>query len=140
MKKLLLMLPLAALALRTPTDGATLTIRVTDVLSDEGYLTCALFPSEEGFPMEAPVGLEQRIDAQKGEMTFVFEDLEPGRFAVAVSHDKNGNGRTDTNFLGMPREEWGVSGNVRPGLRAPRFNEASFEIATDMTIAIEIDR
>jgi uncharacterized protein (DUF2141 family) len=37
----------------------------------------------------------------------------------------------DTNFVGMPTEQWGVSRNVRPTLRAPRFDEASFKVAAD---------
>ena len=53
-----------------------------------------------------------------------FDQLEPGSYAITVYHDKNDNRRFDKNRLGIPREAWGVSNNVRPRLRAPRFDEA----------------
>lgn len=54
-----------------------------------------------------------------------FKDVAPGPFAVAVSVDWNGNRKTDKNLFGIPTEPWGVSNNVRPSLRPPRFDEAS---------------
>ena len=44
-------------------------------------------------------------------------------------HDVNGNRRADTNLVGMPVEQWGVTNNARPTLRAPRFDEAAFAVA-----------
>lgn len=49
-----------------------------------------------------------------------------GTYAIALTHDLNGNRRTDTDFLGRPTEDWGVSRGARPLLRAPRFDEAAF--------------
>ena len=39
--------------------------------------------------------------------------------------------RVDANFIGLPTEQWGVSNNARPTLRAARFEEASFKVAAD---------
>jgi uncharacterized protein (DUF2141 family) len=44
----------------------------------------------------------------------------------------------DANFLGIPTEAWGVSNNVRPALRAPRFEEASFKVASGQSVTLEI--
>ncbi len=41
---------------------------------------------------------------------------------------------TDTPFPGIPREAWGVSNDVRPTLRPPRFDEAVFEIREGETL------
>jgi uncharacterized protein (DUF2141 family) len=38
-----------------------------------------------------------------------------------VAHDLNGNHKTGTNWVGLPLEPWGVTNNVRPILRAPKF-------------------
>lgn len=67
-----------------------------------------------------------------------FENLPPGRYAVAVSHDINGNRRTDTNLFGIPTEDWGVSNNVRPTLRAPRFDEAAVQVPEGNPTTIEV--
>ena len=89
--------------------------------------------------MAATEGMTQRRPAQAGEMVFVFKNVTPGIVAVASAHDENDNGKTDTNFLGIPREDWGVSNNARPNLRAPRFDEAQFELTADTTIEIRLN-
>ena len=48
----------------------------------------------------------------------MFEGVTPGRYAVAVLHDANANGRLDTNVLGMPQERWSIS--VGPATRLAR--------------------
>jgi uncharacterized protein (DUF2141 family) len=37
------------------------------------------------------------------------------------------NRKLDTNFLGIPAEQWGASNQVRPNLRAPRFDGTVFQ-------------
>ena len=40
----------------------------------------------------------------------------------------------------MPKEAWGVSNNVRPRLRAPRFDVAVLEVGTGETLVeIQVD-
>lgn len=50
-----------------------------------------------------------------------------GRYAITVIHDRNGNGRLDTNFLGIPREAVAVSRNPPPRRGPPRFADAAFD-------------
>ena len=52
--------------------------------------------------------------ARKGGVTCQFNDLPVGRYAVSVSHDLNGNRKTDTNFIGLPREIGGFRTTVDP--------------------------
>jgi len=45
--------------------------------------------------------------------------------------------------LGAAIEPWGVSNNVRPSLRAPRFDEAAFKVpadARDLLVVIQVAR
>ncbi len=111
---------------------------VSNLDTGKGVIACALFSSEEGFPMDASPELQIRKDAQTGINECRFQNLAPGTYAVAVSHDENENGKTDTNFLGIPKEAWGVSNNARPRMRAPRFKEASFELAEQQTLQLEV--
>ena len=121
-------------------SAATLRVEVKNIKTSSGEIGCSLFAGEEGYPMDAEKAYRGGwIEAKKEGVSFVFEGLEPGVYAVAVSHDRNGNRKTDTNFLGIPKEDWGVSNNVRPSLRAPRFDEARFELEGSKTIEIEID-
>ena len=55
---------------------------------------------------------------------------------------ENGNKKVDTNFVGMPTEAWGVSNNIRPLMRAPRWQEAQFTINSgeNKSINIQIEK
>ena len=69
-----------------------------------------------------------------------FDQLEPGPHAITVYRDRNANLHFDKNWLGMPKEDWGVSNNVRPRLRAPRFDEAvRYLAAGEQLIEIRVD-
>jgi uncharacterized protein (DUF2141 family) len=55
-----------------------------------------------------------------------FEDIPTGTYALAVIHDENMNGKLDTNLLGVPKEGYGFSNDVKAVRGAPTFSDASF--------------
>ena len=73
-----------------------------------------------------------------GITTVVIESLPPGIYAVAGFLDENDNGKFDTNFLGIPKEKYGFSNDVRPLMRAATYKEASFNISSVKTISIHL--
>jgi uncharacterized protein (DUF2141 family) len=115
-----------------------LIVKVTMVKSTNGEVGCALFNNATGFPNANAAMSAQRQAPGTDSVVCRFTDIKPGPYAVAVSHDLNGNRRTDTNLLGIPTEDWGVSNNVRPNLRAPTFDEARFEVAATGVTNIEV--
>lgn len=122
----------------TPALASTVTVAVSGVRSDVGEVGCALFPTTDGFPMQTGKAAMQWHAARRDGVVCRFENVRAGTYAVAVSHDLNGNRRTDINFLGMPREDWGVSRGARLSLRAPRFEEASFAVADGAPLQITV--
>ena len=118
--------------------AADLAVSVDGIETSDGRIGCALFAGPDGFPMDRATAQGVWIDADPDGVTCLFEDLAPGTYAVSVVHDLNGNQVTDTNFFGIPTEAWGVSNNARPTMRAPRFEEARFDMDGDHTIRIEI--
>ncbi|MEL6963931.1 MAG: DUF2141 domain-containing protein [Pseudomonadota bacterium] len=133
-------LPLLGLSFLSafPVLSAELTVAVTGIKSDTGEIGCALYGGADGFPLEPSKATEQWHDAQSAGVQCRFADLDPGAYAVAVSHDFNGNRQTDTNFLGIPKEPWGVSNNARPRFRAPSFDEAAVQLDQDAGHRIEV--
>ncbi len=129
-----------ATALAAPASGAAIVVTVVDVKSDQGFVGCALFAADAAalFPLDLSRAVTQRTAAQAGRMRCEFLDLAPGSYAVSAAHDINGNGKTDRNFVGLPTEPWAVSNNVRPTLRAPRFNEAVFTVAAEEVKQVEL--
>lgn len=127
-----------ALAAST-SSAAEVVVRVSGMLEPLGELRCSLFAGPDGFPMDNSKARTVALPADSKGVTCKFNDVAAGRYAVSVAHDVNGNRRVDTNFVGMPTEQWGVSRNARPTLRAPRFDEAAIDIAADAPeVAIDI--
>ncbi len=122
-------------------QSSELVVRVTGVASQQGQVGCALHTDGAEFPTSNAYSSNVWLPADASGVTCRFGDLKPGTYAVAVSHDLNGNRKTDTNFLGIPTEAWGVSNNQRPTMRAPTFDEAKFEAkaagATTITVKVE---
>lgn len=121
--------------------AAELTVKIESDLAD-GTIGCALFSNPKGFPIDAAGAIQKFSQNTPTGTEFVFSNLKSGKYAVSVMNDQNGNKILDKNLLGIPKEEWGVSNNVRPTLRAPKFEEAVFEIdeKSDLTLKIRIQK
>ena len=124
---------LAALLVATfgASQAAEIVVRVSGLSDPLGQVGCSLFAGTAGFPMDNTSARNLWLPADAKGVTCRFNDVPEGTYAVSVGHDLNGNKRVDTNFIGLPTEQWGVSNNARPPLRAPRFDEASFKVAAD---------
>ena len=48
--------------------------------------------------------------------------------------DLNKNGKLDTNFIGIPKEEFGNSNNIQPNFGPPKFEDMIFKIENDMLL------
>ncbi len=118
--------------------AGSLQVNVSGLAGGAGQIGCGLHTSGANFPMGHTGVKTVWVKPSGTTATCIFKDVAPGTYAVAVAHDLNGNRKTDTNVLGLPTEAWGVSRNVRPALRAPRFNEAAFQIG-DGTVAVDIE-
>ena len=105
--------------------GGTVAVTVTGVASEEGKLYVGFYTVPENFPQHKKRDFRKEA-APKAEQTVMFEDVKPGEYAIAVLHDRNGNDELDTNFLGMPKEPYGFSNNVRPAFSAPAFEACRF--------------
>lgn len=127
------------LAGTAPAAATSLTVAVSGIESDDGEIGCALYRSADGFPMEPAKATQQWHPAEKRGVECRFDGLEPGAYALAVSHDFNGNRETDTNFVGIPKEPWGVSNNVRPFMRAPTFEEAQVRLDGNAPVEIGVE-
>jgi len=119
--------------------AAELTVNASGLVAPYGSVGCSLFAAEAGFPMDNSRAKTEWIPVSGETATCRFKDVPAGKFAVSVAHDVNGNRKVDTNLFGIPTEQWGVSNNARPSLRAPRFDEAVFAIASEATnLSIDI--
>ena len=62
----------------------------------------------------------------------------PGRYAVRAFADENGNGKLDTNLLGMPTERYGFSNDAKGNRGAPDFEAAAIGVDADLQTVIHL--
>ena len=130
---------LAMLVILLPGRASDIVVVVMGVRTEKGEVGCALFRSPVGFPGDTEKATAQMHKASVGSVECKFENAAPGTYAVAVFHDLNGDRKVDKNMIGMPTEDWGVSNNVHPRFRTPRFDEASFAVKPgDAAVRLEI--
>lgn len=118
--------------------GNTLTVRVSTFRSLNGSLRCRLFSRPDGFPGKPPFEAETSVTVSARTMTCSFTSVAPGTHAVAVFHDENGDGKLDTNFLGIPREGVGVSNNKFRSVGPPSWDDAKFTVNGDLVLNVTL--
>ena len=103
-------------------------VQIRNIRNSTGTVDCALFESSVGFPTEVLRSATNVmvIKVRQTQARCDFEDIPPGRYALAVVHDENMNGKLDTNAFGIPTEGYGFSNDVTGVFGAPAFSAASF--------------
>jgi len=114
------MIALWSLALAGP-----LVVEAVDLPSDDGHVICTLYDRAEAW-LEAghvatttakPEGRRARCD---------FGERSPGTYAVTFLHDLDDDGDMATNWLGLPREPWGMTRDPSVRFGPPAFAAAAF--------------
>jgi uncharacterized protein (DUF2141 family) len=57
---------------------------------------------------------------------------------VALIHDLNRNHKLDKNFVGYPKEQWGMSNNPHATVKTPAIEKAMFSVDKDTEIHITL--
>jgi uncharacterized protein (DUF2141 family) len=118
--------------------GNTITVHVSTFRSEKGSLHCRLYSRADGFPGKPPYQAEQTVAVTGKTMACVFPGVAAGTYAVAVFHDENGNGKLDTNFLGIPREGVGVSNNKMRSMGPPTWDDSRFALTGDTALSVTL--
>jgi len=124
-----------AAACASPLRAADVAIALHDARSQAGTFQIALVDADGYAGTAAPVAARQ-VPPEDAVTRVAFDGIAPGRYAVMVVHDENGNGRLDSNLAGIPVEGYGFSNNPRV-LRRPTFAETAFDVG-DTDVALDI--
>jgi uncharacterized protein (DUF2141 family) len=119
-----------------PAFAAELTVHLHGIRAQTGLVKVAVVDSQDAWDGKAAPVQGDGAPPEGEDATFAFKDLKPGLYAVMITHDENGNGKLDTNIVGMPLEGYGFSNNPRV-MRKPTWDEARFEIGKD-DVAIDV--
>ncbi|GGI71494.1 hypothetical protein GCM10007973_05590 [Polymorphobacter multimanifer] len=129
---------LLAALVAAPAAAEDLTVNLESLRVPKGKIVLCLWNSATKFPDCDAGQPAQRvtIDAADADKPVVFKDVPPGVIAVSAFHDENGNGKFDTNFIGLPLEGTAASNNAKPRMGPPSYKAASFRFASSTSIRL----
>ncbi|EAQ28603.1 hypothetical protein NAP1_13428 [Erythrobacter sp. NAP1] len=121
----------AALAgFASPALAGTVTITVTDLRNTDGVIRACMTTVEDIFPRCIRDPKSHRTVVPAGDnVTIRFDGVEPGRYAIALLHDENEDGKAN-RVLGMaPKEGYGFSRDAPVRMAPPKWDDAVFEVS-----------
>ena len=63
-----------------------------------------------------------------------FDSISPGKYAIQFFHDENENQKMDFSLIGIPKEKFGSSNNVKPILGPPKFKKMLFNLTENKKV------
>lgn len=122
-------LTLAAFSLigAAPPASGDLVVKIENLRSAKGLVRLCLTRNPDAFPDCARDPEAKTLSTPASSGTVRFSGVAPGRYAISLIHDENGNGKLDKVAI-MPREGFGFSRNPAIRFGPPSFKEAVFAI------------
>lgn len=120
---------------------ARLIVKINGLKNDQGTVKVALCNSAENYKDDRAPFKAAIIEIRNNQAIAVFDDLPSGSYAVKAFHDENNNNEFDTNFLGIPKEDYGFSNNVKGLFGPPSWNDTKFILnKNDQVIEIKFNQ
>jgi uncharacterized protein (DUF2141 family) len=112
-------------------EVADVSVTVHGLRSDKGQVLACMTTRPAAFPDCAgdPQARSAKLPATES-VEIDFGAVPAGRYAIALFHDENGNGRLDTRLM-MPREGYGFSRDAPVQFGPPAFARAAFVVSSD---------
>jgi uncharacterized protein (DUF2141 family) len=117
---------------------ASLTIQIQGLKQIKGKIQIGIYNDANQFPK---VGGEYRVeyvDASANTLSYTAKNLPNGEYAIALFHDVNSDGVCNLNFLGIPKEPYGFSKNIKPVWSAPTFSKTKVAVNANTQISIDL--
>ncbi len=116
-------------------SAATLDVEIQGIRKG-GILNLEISRSKEAFESDGDdAGVAARITERIGKGAYQRSfDIPPGTYAIKLHIDENENGNLDTNFLGIPKEQYGTSNNAL----FLNFDSSSFDVDTYKKVQIDL--
>lgn len=120
----------------------TLHVVIEGIKNAKGQVKVGLEKTAEEFdqgPLHEARYRGETVASKEGRIEVRFRDVPYGTYAIKSFHDEDGNGQLNTNFMGIPTEDYGFSNNARGTMGPAKFQDARFELdATEKTITIRL--
>ena len=112
--------------------ASTLEVEVEGLRNSRGVLHACLTQQPRYFPDCKADPRATKLTVPAGTKPLRLTGYPPGRYALTLFHDENGNRKLDT-MLGIPREGFGFSRNPVLRFGAPKFRQVDIELGPGFT-------
>jgi uncharacterized protein (DUF2141 family) len=120
-------------------EAGEVSVTFSGIRTPTGALFVGLYDNEAAFGGGQPVG-GYRLVVDGATVAQSIKGLKPGRYAIKVYHDVDGDGRMNTNAFGLPTEPYAASNNAPATMGPPAWADAVFEVTAEgATQTITID-
>ena len=106
-------------------------VTVTGLRSAKGLVQACLTDDPASFPDCSGKAAVHSVTMPASEgLVLEFGNVPAGRYAIALLHDENANGRADFALGMIPKEGFGFSRDAPVRMGPPRFAAAAFEVGS----------
>jgi uncharacterized protein (DUF2141 family) len=121
-------------------ETGTLAVQITGLENDDGEVLLALSNSRENYESDSEAYRGIKVKIINGNAECKITELPYGEYAIKLYHDVNMDGELNSNFLGIPTEDYGFSNNASGTFGPADYDDAKFLIdQTEMTIKISVN-
>lgn len=111
-------------------EAGEVSVTFSGMRAVQGALFVGVYDNEAAFAGGQPVdGFRLAVDSDTVGKS--IKGLKPGRYAIKVYHDVDGDGRMNTNAFGIPTEPYAASNNAPSTMGPPNWSDAAFEVTAD---------
>ncbi|MCB0382394.1 MAG: DUF2141 domain-containing protein [Psychroserpens sp.] len=115
-----------SLVIAQDTNGQDITVVIENLKSDKGHIYISLYNTEASFLNKG--FMSEMSNIKNNSCTITFKNVPNGIYAISFFHDENENKKMDSNFMGIPKEDYGCSNNAKGFMGPPKWEDAKFEI------------
>jgi uncharacterized protein (DUF2141 family) len=117
-----------------------LTIVITGLENDDGEVLISVSNSRNNYESEDPAFVSAKAKIENGQAEYIFEAMPFGEYAIKLFHDENTDGELDSNFLGIPTEDYAFSNNASGTFGPAVYDDAKFIFEqSETTMQISVD-
>ena len=109
----------------------SLEMEINNLQSNNGPLYIRILDENEN---PVIVGTSPVINYSAG---ISFDSISPGKYAIQFFHDENENQKMDFSLIGIPKEKFGSSNNVKPILGPPKFEKMLFNLTENKKVIMK---
>ena len=111
---------------------STIKVTVTNLRNTKGVVRACMTTNPKKFPKcRGDANSHSAVVPAAKTVTLSFKGVKPGRYAIALLHDENDNGKADRALMMMPKEGYGFSRDAKVRMGPPKFKSAAFDVTAE---------